>query len=98
MTENASNSLVSIIIPLLNGVSRIETCLESVFAQNYPTDRMEIQLGAQTLAARTVALLSKLRFGIGGGRFRVGGQAGPKCGILRGLSQDLIYTCTKAKS
>jgi len=154
---------VTVVIPALNEAQRIEACLESVLAQDYPLDRLEVLVvdgrstdatrekvaafadrhplvrlvdnpkriqavafnlgvreargdvivrldahasysqdyvrrcvevldetgaanvggvwetvpGAGSLVARSIALLCTLRFGIGGARFRVGGEAGP---------------------
>jgi GT2 family glycosyltransferase len=41
--QNAKNPvLVSIVIPMLNEIESIETCLNSILAQNYPADQIEI--------------------------------------------------------
>ena len=163
VVENGRKPLVTLVIPTLNEADRIEACLESVLAQTYPPDRLEVIVadggstdgtqdkvtafaehhpqvrlvdnpkriqsaafnlgvrqgrgdfiirldahasynndyiqrcvevltetgaanvggvwetapGADTLVARAVAVLCTQRFGVGGARFRLGGEAGP---------------------
>ncbi len=65
---NSKTPFVSVILPIRNEAAHIERCLESVCAQDYPADRMEILVtdgmsgdGTRAIVAREAAHDERLR-------------------------------------
>lgn len=56
-----SHPLVSIIIPVYNSEETLETCLRSIAAQDYPMDRMEVQLINNGSSDRSHQIFARIR-------------------------------------